>query len=82
MASPSLLCAVFLLEHLEHALGDEEPAKGVDGASATAIAPRIEPRSSCPDPAARMAPTTITELMALVTLMSGVWRAGVTFQTT
>ena len=29
-----------------------------------------------------MAPTTITELIALVTLMSGVCSAGVTFQTT
>ena len=34
------------------------------------------------DPAASMAPTTTTELMALVTLMSGVCSAGVTFQTT
>ena len=36
------------------------------------------PRSTRPAPAARMAPTMITELMALVTLMSGVCSAGVT----
>ncbi len=29
-----------------------------------------------------MPPTTMMPLMALVTLMSGVWSAGVTFQTT
>jgi hypothetical protein len=37
---------------------------------------------SGPGPAARIAPTMITELMALVTLMSGVCSAGVTVQTT
>ena len=34
------------------------------------------------EPAARIAPTMTTELMAFVTLMSGVCSAGVTFQTT
>ena len=50
--------------------------------SATATAPRMLPRSTTPDPAARIAPTMITELMALVTLISGVCKAGVTCQTT
>ena len=35
-----------------------------------------------PRPAARMAPTTMTEEMALVTPISGLCSAGVTFQTT
>ena len=40
------------------------------------------PRSISGTPTARIAPTTITEEMALVTDISGVWSAGVTDQTT
>ena len=60
-----------------------EAAEGVDGdqdrhRDGAQDRRRVQP----PAPAARMAPTTITELMALVTLISGVCSAGVTFQTT
>ena len=58
------------------------PPKVLMATSATAIAPRMLPRSMPPYPAARIAPTMITELMALVTLISGVCSAGVTCQTT
>jgi hypothetical protein len=58
------------------------PPNTFTAASATAIAPIIDPKSSCSDPAARMAPTIITEEMALVTDISGVCSAGVTFQIT
>ena len=44
--------------------------------------PSSEPWFIAPGPDARMAPTMITELMALVTLISGVCSAGVTVQTT
>src|SRR6187402_458701 len=57
------------------------PPKVLMATRTTAAAPSVEP-SPPPAPAARMAPTMITELMALVTLMSGVCSAGVTFQTT
>ncbi len=48
------------------------PPNVLTATTATAIAPRMAPRSSGPGPEARMAPTTITELIALVTLISGV----------
>src|SRR5688500_1490670 len=51
-------------------------------ASATAITPIVEPMSSTLAPAARIAPTMITLEIALVRLMRGVCRAGVTFQIT
>ena len=51
-------------------------------ASATAMAPSTEPKSSCSEPAASNAPTMITEEIALVTDISGVCSAGVTFQMT
>ena len=82
--SPSRFAfGLFLLEHLEHALGHQEAAEGVDGGQRHGDrAERSRPSPSVPAPAARMAPTMITELMALVTLISGVCSAGVTFQTT
>ncbi len=44
---------------------------------------QIAPSASASDtPVASSAPTTITDEMALVTLISGVWSAGVTDQTT
>ena len=74
-----LALRLLLLEHLEHPLGDEEPAEGVDGHQRN----RQGAENACRpidavDPAARIAPTMITELMALVTLISGVCSAGVT----
>src|SRR6266480_700856 len=51
-------------------------------ASATAITPSTEPKSSSAGAAARTAPTMITLEMALVRLISGVCSAGVTFQMT
>ena len=77
-----LLLRLLLLEHLEHALGDEEPAEGVDGDQRHGDRAEQRAEAAVPTPAARMAPTMITELMALVTLISGVCSAGVTFQTT
>ena len=74
--------ALFLLEHLEHALGDQEPAEGVDGHERHRDGAEDGAAVERPGPAARMAPTTMTELIALVTLMSGVCSAGVTFHTT
>src|SRR6187401_3508338 len=59
-----------------------KPPKVLMATSTTAAAPRMEPRPLVVAPAARMAPTMITELIALVTLMSGVCSAGVTFHTT
>jgi hypothetical protein len=58
------------------------PPKVLIATSATATPPSTVPKPPVPAPAARMAPTTITELIALVTLMSGVCRAGVTPHTT
>ena len=57
------------------------PATFTD-ARATATTPRMEPKSIWFGAAARIAPTMITEEIALVTLISGVWSAGVTFQIT
>src|SRR5712671_3121863 len=51
-------------------------------ASATATTPSTEPKSTSLGAAARIAPTMITLEIALVTLMSGVCSAGVTFQIT
>ncbi len=42
----------------------------------------VEPDAIAPAPTASSAPTTITDEMALVTLISGVCSAGVTFHTT
>jgi hypothetical protein len=77
-----LLRAVFLLNISSIRSVTRNPPNVLMAASATAIEPRMAPRSSGPGPAARIAPTTMTELMALVTLMSGVCRAGVTCHTT
>ncbi len=51
-------------------------------ASPTAMMPSTAPKSVSFGAAARIAPTMITEEIALVTLMSGVCSAGVTFQIT
>src|SRR5882672_5239479 len=51
-------------------------------ATSTATAPRIVTGDSMPDESWSIPPTTMMPLMALVTLMSGVCRAGVTFQIT
>jgi len=59
-----------------------KPPNVLTDASATAIVPSRTPPRLLVEPDARIAPTIITELMALVTLMSGVCSAGVTFQTT
>jgi hypothetical protein len=58
------------------------PPNTFTAARPTAMPPRIEPKSVCSAPAARMAPTMMTEEIALVTDMSGVCSAGVTFQMT
>src|SRR6266705_4624292 len=58
------------------------PPNTFTAASPTATAPRIAPKSVSYGPAASMAPTMITLEMALVTLISGVCSAGVTFQMT
>src|SRR5207248_104476 len=59
-----------------------KPPNVLMAARPTAIVPISAPAPVFPEPAARIAPTTITELIALVTLISGVCSAGVTFQTT
>src|SRR5262249_7284021 len=58
------------------------PPATFTAARPTATAPIAEPRSISEGPAARMAPTMITLEIALVTLISGVCSAGVTFQIT
>ena len=63
-----------------------KPPKMLIDARISARKPKImattDPDASAPTPTARMAPTTMTDEMALVTLISGVWSAGVTFHTT
>ena len=72
-----------LPEHAQHALGDEEAAGDVDRREQDGDARR---GSMAPAPRRRrarsMPPMTMMPLMALVTLISGVCSAGVTFQMT
>src|SRR5262249_50829358 len=58
------------------------PPAAFTGAPPTAMVPGTEPKPPPAGPAARIAPTMITEEIALVRLMSGVCSAGVTFQIT
>jgi hypothetical protein len=58
------------------------PPNVLIAARPTASVPSSTPWPVVPEPDARIAPTMMTELMALVTLISGVCSAGVTFQTT
>ena len=51
-------------------------------ASVTAMKPNAIAQPECRRPVASMAPTMITEEIALVTAISGECSAGVTFQTT
>jgi hypothetical protein len=51
-------------------------------ANMTPIIPKIFETPYPPGPAARMAPTIITLEIAFVTLIKGLWSAGVTDQTT
>ena len=81
---------LFLLIHGEHALSDEEAAENIDARHDQRGEPQQLGKSSlapaaAPPPrplTASSAPTTITEEMALVTLISGVCSAGVTLHTT
>ena len=80
-------CPLLPLVHRQHALGDEEAAEDVhagehqrEEAEERGRAPVPSPISGTPT--ASSAPTTMTEEMALVTLISGVCSAGVTDQTT
>ena len=59
-----------------------KPPKMFTAASVAARKPKTFAARLWPRPAARMAPTTMTEEMALVTPISGLCSAGVTFQTT
>src|SRR3954470_1452375 len=81
-APASFLAGSFFLNISSIRSVTRKPPKVLMATSATAIVPSTEPPLKGPGPEARMAPTTITELMALVTLISGVCRAGVTVQTT
>ena len=69
-------------EHLEHALGHGEAAEDVDRGERDGNGAQAEPEIDLRRPAARIAPTMITLEIALVTLISGVCSAGVTFQIT
>ena len=65
-------------------MSHEKPAGGVDGVKKIAIPARIplvSAQGSAPVTKS-MPPTKIMPLMALVTLIKGVCREGVTFQTT
>ena len=81
--------SLFLLVHGQHALGDEEAAEDVDRGKTRARKPKafdsqlpLDTASAALTPTASSAPTTMTEEIALVTDISGVWSAGVTDQTT
>ena len=80
---PSVIVQLPLFpEHLQHALGDEKTAEHVDGGDQYGDRRQYpRPGVSRLDTCSR-APMTMMPLMALVTLMSGVCRAGVTFQIT
>ena len=58
------------------------PPKMLMLASSTARKPKIWATTLSPNPVASMAPTMITDEMALVTPISGECSAGVTFHTT
>src|SRR5580704_5342091 len=58
------------------------PPKMFTDASITAMNPNAIDHSDVPRPVASMAPTMITEEIALVTAISGECNAGVTFHTT
>ncbi len=59
-----------------------KPPKTLTAASATASTPMVLPRWVSVSAAASMAPTITMAEMALVTAISGVCSAGVTFHTT
>ena len=59
-----------------------KPPKMLTDASITATKPKPIAQGLSPRPVASMAPTTITEEIALVTPISGECNAGVTFHTT
>ena len=59
-----------------------KPPKMLTEARMTARKPTNEPKPKTAGPAAIKAPTMITDEMALVTLINGECRAGVTRQTT
>ena len=71
-----------LPEHPQHALRDEEAARDVDRGEQDGDAARAPARPAPPPYSASMPPMTMMPLIALVTLISGVCSAGVTFQTT
>src|ERR1019366_476678 len=58
------------------------PPKILTEASVTAMNPNAIDHSEVPSPVASMAPTMITEEIALVTAINGECNAGVTFHTT
>ena len=68
-------------EHAEHPLRDQKPPAMLIAAKSAASAPRTDATSS-PAPTCSMPPMMMMPLIAFVTLMSGVWSAGVTLQMT
>ena len=78
--------ALLTFVHRQHALGDEEAAENIHAGEhqrdEAEEACRAGPSPISGTPTASSAPTTMTEEMALVTLISGVCNAGVTDQTT
>jgi hypothetical protein len=59
-----------------------KPPKMFTDANVTAMKPKPIAQPLVPSPVASMAPTTITEEIALVTYINGECSAGVTFHTT
>ncbi len=77
------IAGVFLLEHRQHAVRDDEAAEDVDRRQRDGDQAPITWRSDQPaGPAASSAPTMITDETALVTAISGECSAGVTRHTT
>ena len=77
------IAALLLLVHGEHSMGDREAAEDIHAGQCYADEAEPFRRRRLPAAAAAIsAPTTITDDMALVTLISGVCSAGVTDQTT